>query len=87
MGGVLGVGVAYAGLRLLIAIGPANLPRLDEISLDGRSLALHFVLSLLSGLLFGAIPALKYAGAKLALLFRRGTEPRARAGNVTARAI
>ena len=39
MGGALGVGVAYAGLRLLVAIGPANLPRLSEISLDARALA------------------------------------------------
>ena len=34
MGGVLAIGVAYAGLRLLTAIGPADLPRLSEISLD-----------------------------------------------------
>ena len=38
LGGVLGVGIAYEGLRLLVAIGPANLPRLAEISLDTRSL-------------------------------------------------
>ena len=38
IGGILGVGVASAGLRLLIAIGPPNLPRLSEIALDARSL-------------------------------------------------
>src|SRR3984957_2285465 len=36
LGGAVGVAVAYAGLRLLSAIGPADLPRLSEISLDGR---------------------------------------------------
>ncbi len=41
IGGILGVGVADAGLRLLAAIGPANLPRLTEISLDGRSLLVY----------------------------------------------
>ena len=69
MGGVLGVGVAYAGLRLLVAIGPADLPRLAEISLDARSIAFTLILSLLSGLLFGAIPALKYSSAKASTAF------------------
>jgi putative ABC transport system permease protein len=61
IGGAIGVGIAYAGLRLLIATGPAKLPRLDEISLDVRALAFTLLLSLFSGLLFGIIPVLKYA--------------------------
>lgn len=64
MGGVLGVAVANGGVHLLVAIGPANLPRLSEISLDGRTLEFTVLLSLLSGSLFGLIPALKYAGPK-----------------------
>src|SRR5260370_23873457 len=59
VGGVLGIGVAAAGLRLLVLIGPADLPRLNEISLDPRSLLFTFILSLMSGLLFGSIPAWK----------------------------
>jgi predicted permease len=46
------------------AVGPANLPRLSEISLDTRALVFTLALSLLSGLLFGLIPVLKYAGAR-----------------------
>jgi predicted permease len=65
IGGVLGIGIAYEGLRLLVAIGPANLPRLGEISLDGRSLWFTLALSLLSGLLFGSIPILRYAGRRI----------------------
>ena len=61
MGGVIAVVVAVAGLRLLIAFGPTNLPRLSEISLDGRSLGFTLTLSVLSGLLFGCISALRYA--------------------------
>ena len=64
MGGVIAVGVAYAGLRLLTAIGPADLPRLSEVSLDLPALGFTFLLSLLSGLLFGSIPVLRYARAK-----------------------
>lgn len=65
IGGALGVALAYAGLRLLVTIGPANLPRLSEISLDARALGFTLVLSLLSSLLFGSIPALKYAGPRI----------------------
>ena len=61
MGGVAGVGLAYAGVRLLVVIGPSNLPRLNEIAIDARTLGFTFGLSVLSGLLFGLIPALKYA--------------------------
>jgi predicted permease len=67
IGGVFGVGIAYEGLRVLVAIGPANLPRLNEISLDGRALAFTSILSLLSGLVFGLIPVLKYAGPRTSI--------------------
>ena len=61
IGGVLGIAVAAAGLRLLVLMGPANLPRLHEVSLDAGSLVFTFLLSLVSGLFFGSIPAWKYA--------------------------
>jgi predicted permease len=64
LGGAVGVAVAYGGLRLLTAIGPADLPRLSEVSLDGRSLAFTLVLSVLSGLLFGLIPVVRYAPSR-----------------------
>lgn len=70
MGGVVGSGLAYAGVRLLAAIGPANLPRLSEISIDARTLEFAFLISVASGLLFGLIPALKYLGPRTALELR-----------------
>jgi len=69
-GGALAVAFAYEGLRFLAAMGPASLPRLNEIALDERALAFTFGLSLLSGLLFGLIPALKYAGPKISVALR-----------------
>jgi putative ABC transport system permease protein len=72
IGGALGAAFAYAGVRLLLAIGPANLPRLSEISLDARTLGFTVLLALLSGLLLGLIPALKYAGPRASLALRRG---------------
>jgi putative ABC transport system permease protein len=56
MGGALGVGLAYSGVQLLVAVSPANLPRLSEISIDARTLGFTLFLSMLSGLLFGLIP-------------------------------
>jgi predicted permease len=70
LGGALGVGFAYAGVRFLLAAGPANLPRLSEISIDARTLGFTLLLSVLSGLLFGLIPALKYAGPRTSLALR-----------------
>jgi putative ABC transport system permease protein len=64
LGGLFGITIAYESLRLLIAVGPADLPRLGEISLDTRALVFTLALSLLSGLLFGLIPVLKYAGRR-----------------------
>jgi len=60
-GGALGLGLAYAGLQLLIAIAPANLPRLTEISIDGRVLVFTSAVSIASALLFGLIPVMKFA--------------------------
>jgi predicted permease len=71
-GGVLGVGFAYAGLRALLATAPANLPRADEISIDLTVLLFTLGLSLFSGLLFGAIPVIRYARPKLVAALHAG---------------
>ena len=70
LGGALGLGLAYAALRVLVAIGPETLPRLHEISIDPLVLAFTLAASLLSGLLFGAIPVLKYSGPRIANALR-----------------
>lgn len=61
LGGFVGVAVAYGGIRLLTTVGPAQLPRLGEISLDGWSVGFTVLLSVLSGVFFGAVPVLRYA--------------------------
>ena len=72
LGGALGLALAYAALRLLIAQGPATLPRLNEIGIDPLVLAFTLVVSLLAGLFFGLIPVIKYAGPRLSLTLRAG---------------
>lgn len=61
IGGAAGFVLAYAGLKLLVALAPASIPRLDEISIDLAVLAFAVAVSLASSVLFGAVPSLKYA--------------------------
>ena len=72
VGGVAGLGLAYAAVRALIALAPGNLPRLDNISIDRTVLLFTFVVSIVAGLLFGAIPVFKYAGPQVAAGLRGG---------------
>ena len=59
IGGAFGLVLAYGGLALLAKIGPSNLPRLADITIDPRVLLFAAGASLFSGLLFGSIPALR----------------------------
>jgi predicted permease len=71
-GGTLGLVIAYGGLLLLVRNGPSNLPRLSEVGLDSHALVFTSVVTLLSGLFFGLIPALRYAGPHVSLALRDG---------------
>ncbi len=59
LGGALGVTLAYAGLRVLVAQGPATLPRLQEISMDGTASAFALACSIGTSLLFGLAAVLR----------------------------
>jgi predicted permease len=58
VGGAAGVAIAWGAVRLLVAYGPTNLPRLDEIRLDGAAVLFTFIVSVLAALAFAAIPLL-----------------------------
>jgi predicted permease len=58
-GGVAGILVAYCSVELLKKLGPASLPRLDEVSISAPVFAFTTALSLLTGILFGLGPALR----------------------------
>lgn len=57
-GGVLGVSLAVAGTRLLVAWAPGNIPRLDQVRVDYIALAFAGAAALVTGILFGLVPAL-----------------------------
>jgi predicted permease len=68
LGGVVGLVLAYAGLQLLAAFAPPNLPRVENIGVGPAVLVFAVVASLVSSLLFGAIPAVKHAFGGSSLL-------------------
>jgi putative ABC transport system permease protein len=72
IGGVVGVALACGALRLLKVMAPPNLPRLDQIAIDGTVLLFAVVISLVAGLLFGIIPAFRHAGLHLSTTLRAG---------------
>lgn len=59
VGGTLGVALAYSGVRLLLRIGPADLPRLESVTIDGTVLLFSAGAVLLTTLLVGLAPAVK----------------------------
>jgi putative ABC transport system permease protein len=59
-GGAIGLALAWSALHVLVAFGPANLPRLNEVGLDGFVWAFTFVLSLATALSLGSIPLLRF---------------------------
>ena len=65
LGTAIGVGLAYLGIRQLLWIAPANLPRLNAISLDWKVLGFAVLAGLLSAMIFGVIPALRTAKPNL----------------------
>ena len=65
VGTAIGVGLAYIGIRQLLWIAPANLPRLNAIGIDWQVLAFSVLAGLLSAVIFGVIPALRTAKPNL----------------------
>ena len=72
MGGFMGMIIAAMGTRLLVAYGPARLPRLHEIEMDTTVVAFALGLSVLCALVLGMLPAFGSARRSLALVIREG---------------
>jgi predicted permease len=72
LGGAAGLGLASAGVRLLVAIAPDGLPRVSDIAIDTRVLLFTLAISVAAGLLFGLLPVLKFARPNLASALKQG---------------
>jgi putative ABC transport system permease protein len=71
-GGAAGVLVAHLGVRTLVAIAPPSIPRLHEIGIDGAVLAATSVVSMLAGVLFGLLPAVRASSVRPMAVLRDG---------------
>jgi putative ABC transport system permease protein len=83
--GSLGLAMAFGGIRGLILLAPKDLPRLDEIAIDGSVLGFTLGVSLLAGILFGILPALRISSVDLNESLREGG--RGMAGGKRARLV
>ncbi len=72
LGGLAGTGLAYAGLRGLLALAPSELPRLHEVALNARVLLFTLAISLAAGVLFGVSPMLRRGGQDVVEALKQG---------------
>lgn len=72
IGGALGLVIAYWSVRALVAVNPSNVPRVDELGIDGNVLLFTAIVSVGTGLLFGLMPALQISRGDLQTSLREG---------------
>ncbi|HSF17933.1 MAG TPA: ABC transporter permease [Vicinamibacteria bacterium] len=72
LGGVVGVLIAFWGVRLLFAAYPDSIPRAAEVLLDGNVLLFSLVVSLVTGVLFGVTPLLHLSATNLGISLKDG---------------
>ncbi len=73
VGGAIGLLLAVAGLRGLVMLAPASIPRVAAVGIDARVLAFTTVVALATGILFGLVPALHAARTDLQQALKAGT--------------
>jgi putative ABC transport system permease protein len=72
VGGALGVLLAVGGTKLLVALQPPDLPRIDSVAVDLRVLAFTAAVTGLTGILLGLIPALQASAVRPAAALHEG---------------
>ncbi len=72
LGGVLGVGLAYLGVKAFLRFNPGGVPRIEDLAVDPRVLIFAFVASLVTGVVFGLWPALQAARGNVAEAIKEG---------------
>jgi putative ABC transport system permease protein len=84
MGSVVGIGLAWALLRLFVGLAPVNFPRLAAITLDTRVLLFSLVVAVVAGLIAGVAPAIHLLRSDLNAVIRSGGNRGATAGRARA---
>lgn len=73
LAGACGLLIAAWGIDALVALAPPDIPRLDNVHLDGRVLLFTFTLSVLTGIIFGLAPALSASKTNLTESLKEGS--------------
>ena len=73
VGGGLGLALAVWGVDLLVALNPRDIPRAEEVGIDGRVLAFTLLVSLVTGIIFGLVPALQGSKVNLSDSLKEGS--------------
>jgi putative ABC transport system permease protein len=71
-GGLLGLAIAWAGVKLLLSLAPQNLPRIDTVSIDPWVLGFTMAACVVSAVIFGLVPALRASRPQLTSVLRAG---------------
>jgi len=72
LGGAAGLLLAWAGIKALRALAPENVPRLDELALDGRVLGFTLLVAIMTGVIFGLVPAIQATRLDLSESLKEG---------------
>jgi predicted permease len=87
IGAAAGLGLAWLGIRALLAIAPSSLPRLEAVSLDGMVLGFAMALAVVTGLCFGVVPARLITRGDVATSLRDGRAGTRQGGGILRRAL
>src|SRR5262249_48995690 len=79
VGGALGIAFAYFGARLLTDLAGSQLPRAESVGLDGRVVVFTLGISILTGVIFGLVPAIRASTPMLQQSLREGARGSTRA--------
>jgi putative ABC transport system permease protein len=85
VGGVLGIGVASAALRLFVVTAPIDLPRAADVAINGRVLAFAAIVSTMAGFTVALVPAWRIAHRDVQEVLRSGSGTTADPGGLRAR--
>ncbi|HEV8411357.1 MAG TPA: ABC transporter permease [Gemmatimonadaceae bacterium] len=86
-GGLGGAAIAQVGVKALVALGPASLPRLSTIAVNGPVLAFGFAITTIVGIVFGLVPAMHASRADLHQGIKQGTRRTAGSSRLTRAAL
>ncbi len=59
LGGIVGLGLAYGTIKMLVGLAPADVPRLDSVRLDNRTIVFTWTVCLMAAALVGLAPGLQ----------------------------